>query len=39
MHAVSIALSYRITLEMIVEEHEIILVNVGDYDSVYKSFC
>ncbi|MDR3569780.1 MAG: hypothetical protein P4L43_17290 [Syntrophobacteraceae bacterium] len=27
----------RITLEMIVEEHEIILVNVGDYDTVYKA--
>ena len=36
LHAVSITLSYRITLEMIVEEHEIILVNVGDHETVYK---
>ena len=36
LHAVSITLSYRITLEMIIEEHEIILVNVGAHDSVYR---
>ncbi|MGA2226734.1 MAG: plasmid stabilization protein [Syntrophobacteraceae bacterium] len=37
LHAVSITLSYRITLEMMVEEHEIILVNVGDHDTVHKT--
>jgi len=36
LHAVSITLSYRITLEMIIEEHEIILVNVGDHATVYR---
>jgi len=36
LHAVSITLSYRITLEMIVEEHEIILVNVGAHGTVYR---
>jgi proteic killer suppression protein len=37
LHAVSISLGYRITLEMIIEEHEIILVYVGDHDTVYES--
>lgn len=35
MHAVSINLSYRITLEFLISEQEIVLVNVGDHDSVY----
>lgn len=35
MHAVSINLSYRITLEFLMSEQEIVLVNVGDHDSVY----
>ena len=36
MHAVSINLSYRITLEFLMTEQEIVLVNVGDHDSVYE---
>ncbi len=36
VHAVSINLSYRITLEMLVTEEEIVLINVGDHDVVYK---
>lgn len=35
LHAVSINLSYRITLEFLMQEQEIIPVNVGDHDSVY----
>ena len=36
VHAVSINLSYRITLEMLVTEEEIVLINVGDHNAVYK---
>ena len=35
LHSVSINLSYRITLEFLIQEQEIIPVNVGDHDSVY----
>lgn len=35
LHSVSINLSYRITLELLITEHEIIPVNVGDHDAVY----
>jgi mRNA-degrading endonuclease YafQ of YafQ-DinJ toxin-antitoxin module len=35
LHSVSINLSYRITLELIIQEQEIIPVNVGDHDAVY----
>jgi mRNA-degrading endonuclease YafQ of YafQ-DinJ toxin-antitoxin module len=35
LHSISINLKYRITLEMIVTEREIILVNVGDHQQVY----
>ncbi len=35
LHSVSINLSYRITLELIVLEKEIIPVNVGGHDEVY----
>ena len=35
VHSVSINLSYRITLELLVTEKEIIPLNVGDHDSVY----
>lgn len=35
LHSVSINLSFRITLEMIVTDTEIILINVGDHDQVY----
>ncbi len=35
LHSVSINLSYRITLELLIQEREIIPVNVGDHDGVY----
>ncbi len=37
LHSASINLSYRITLEMIITEKEIILVNVGSHDEVYQA--
>ncbi len=36
LHSVSINLNYRITLELLIAEHEIILVNVGSHDEVYQ---
>ncbi len=35
VHSVSITLSYRITLELLIEGHEIVLLQVGDHDAVY----
>ena len=35
IHAVSINLSYRITIELLITEREILLINVGDHDAVY----
>lgn len=35
LHSVSINLSYRITLELVIAEHEIVPINVGDHDAVY----
>jgi mRNA-degrading endonuclease YafQ of YafQ-DinJ toxin-antitoxin module len=35
LHSVSINLSYRITLEMLIHDQQIIPVNVGDHDVVY----
>ncbi len=35
LHSVSINLSYRITLELLIHDREIIPVNVGDHDAVY----
>jgi len=35
LHAVSINLSYRITLEFLIQNDQIIPVNVGDHDTVY----
>jgi len=35
LHAVSINLQYRITLELQIHEHEIILVSVGSHGEVY----
>jgi mRNA-degrading endonuclease YafQ of YafQ-DinJ toxin-antitoxin module len=34
LHSVSINLSYRITLEFLLKDQEIIPVNVGDHDTV-----
>ncbi len=36
LHSVSITMTYRITLELIVTEKDIILIHVGDYDDVYR---
>lgn len=35
VHSVSINLSYRITLHLLITEQEIIPLNVGDHDAVY----
>ena len=35
LHSVSINLSYRITIDMLIEGTKIILVNVGDHEAVY----
>jgi mRNA-degrading endonuclease YafQ of YafQ-DinJ toxin-antitoxin module len=35
LHSVSINLSYRITLELLIEDGKIIPINVGDHDAVY----
>lgn len=36
LHSVSINMSFRITLEMIITDKEIILINVGSHDEVYR---
>lgn len=36
LHSVSINLSYRLTLELLISERDIILINIGDYDAVYR---
>ncbi|BBU69629.1 type II toxin-antitoxin system YafQ family toxin [Fluviibacter phosphoraccumulans] len=36
VHAVSINLSYRIALELLVTGQEVVLINVGDHESVYR---
>ena len=35
LHSVSINLSYRITLELLLQDEQIIPINVGDHDAVY----
>ncbi len=35
LHSVSINISYRITLELIIAENDIILIDVGPHDRVY----
>jgi mRNA-degrading endonuclease YafQ of YafQ-DinJ toxin-antitoxin module len=35
LHSVSINLSYRITLEFLMDGESLVLVNVGDHDAVY----
>jgi len=35
VHSVSINLSYRITLDLLIQEQQIIPLNVGDHDAVY----
>jgi mRNA-degrading endonuclease YafQ of YafQ-DinJ toxin-antitoxin module len=36
VHSVSINVSYRITLELLIQDEKIIPVNVGDHDTVYR---
>jgi mRNA-degrading endonuclease YafQ of YafQ-DinJ toxin-antitoxin module len=36
LHSVSINLSYRITLELLIQDDQVIPVNVGDHDAVYR---
>lgn len=36
LHSVSIKLSYRITLELLIRDRQIMPVNVGDHDAVYR---
>ena len=36
LHSVSINLSYRITLELLIEDQHIIPINVGDHDAAYR---
>lgn len=35
LQSISINMKYRITIEMIITESEIVLINVGDHDEVY----
>jgi mRNA-degrading endonuclease YafQ of YafQ-DinJ toxin-antitoxin module len=35
LQSISINLKYRVTIEMIITESEIVLINVGDHDAVY----
>ena len=35
VHSVGINLSYRITLELLIQDQQIIPLNVGDHDAVY----
>ena len=35
LHSVSINMSYRVTLELLISDEEIILLNVGDHQTVY----
>ena len=35
LHSISVNLSYRITLELLIQDRQIIPVNVGDQDAVY----
>ncbi len=36
VHSVSINLSYRITINLLISEQEIILLNIGDHRGVYR---
>ncbi|SHE21637.1 type II toxin-antitoxin system YafQ family toxin [methanotrophic endosymbiont of Bathymodiolus puteoserpentis (Logatchev)] len=35
LHSISINLSYRITLELLIKDEQIILINIGDHSAVY----
>lgn len=36
LHSASINISYRITMELIIEDDEIIPINVGSHDKIYR---
>ena len=36
LHSVSINLSYRITIDFIIRERQIVPINVGDHDAIYR---
>ncbi|KRP18352.1 MAG: plasmid stabilization protein, partial [Rhodobacter sp. BACL10 MAG-120419-bin15] len=36
LSSVSINVSYRITLELIIQDKDIIMINIGAHDEVYK---
>jgi len=36
LHSVSINLSYRITIDFVIRERQIVPINVGDHDTVYR---
>ncbi|MGK2908148.1 MAG: type II toxin-antitoxin system RelE/ParE family toxin [Desulfuromonadales bacterium] len=36
LHAVSLTYSFRITLTLLVTEHEIVLLDIGSHDEVYR---
>lgn len=35
LHSIAINLSYRITLELLIKDEQIILINIGDHSAVY----
>lgn len=35
-HAVRLTYSYRITLTLLISEHEVILLDIGSHDEVYR---
>ncbi|MDX8396675.1 MAG: hypothetical protein R8K22_09695 [Mariprofundaceae bacterium] len=37
MHSISINMRYRITIELVIEDTYILLVNVGAHDEVYRT--
>jgi len=36
LHSISINLSYRITLHLLLGDNEIVLINIGEHDLVYR---
>lgn len=36
LYSISITISYRITLEFLVQNNDIVLIDVGDHDTVYS---
>ncbi len=36
VYSISINISYRITMDFYIEKEEIVLLNIGDHDSVYR---